>query len=118
MQGSTPRSPRRVLGLGVAGALVVAAAGLVAPAHADGPGVGTPWVVTVGDSYISGEAGRWAGNTNNGEQYHDALGSPAYFENASHTAEQIVRCHRSASDEAYVGTVNGYDLACSGARTG
>src|SRR6266496_2603620 len=37
------------------------------PARADGPGVGTPWVVTVGDSYISGEAGRWAGNTHNGE---------------------------------------------------
>ena len=37
---------------------------LAAPAAADGPGVGTPTVVTVGDSYISGEAGRWAGNTN------------------------------------------------------
>jgi hypothetical protein len=33
--------------------------GLVAtPAQADGPGSGTPYVVTVGDSYISGEAGR------------------------------------------------------------
>jgi hypothetical protein len=31
-------------------------------ARADGPGVGTPTVVSVGDSYISGEAGRWAGN--------------------------------------------------------
>jgi hypothetical protein len=36
----------------------------VAPAAADGPGVGTPTVVTLGDSAISGEAGRWAGNTN------------------------------------------------------
>ena len=50
-------------------AFVTAAAcsgGIVAatPAHADGPGVGTPAIVTVGDSYISGEGGRWAGNTN------------------------------------------------------
>ena len=90
----------------------------VSPAAADGPGVGTPWVVTVGDSYISGEAGRWAGNSNNGEQYHDALGSTAYFDNASRTAETIVRCHRAWSAEAFIGSgVNGKNLACSGART-
>jgi hypothetical protein len=88
------------------------------PARADGPGVGTPWVVTVGDSYISGEAGRWAGNTNTGEQYIDALGSTAYYDNASGTGEQITRCHRSKSAEAYIGGgVNGYNLACSGATT-
>lgn len=91
---------------------------LAVPARADGPGVGTPWVVTVGDSYISGEAGRWAGNTNDGEQYHDALGSTAYFDNASRTAEVIDRCHRSWAAETYIGGgVNGYNLACSGART-
>ena len=48
-----------------AGAAIVAAlslAGLAPAAHADGPGVGTPTVATLGDSYISGEAGRWAGN--------------------------------------------------------
>ncbi len=118
MQGSAPRTTRRLLRAAAAGALVLSFGVLAAPAHADGPGVGTPWVVTLGDSYISGEAGRWAGNTNNGEQYHDALGSTAYFDNASHTAEQIVRCHRSASAEAYVGGgVNGYNFACSGART-
>ncbi|HEU0132151.1 MAG TPA: SGNH/GDSL hydrolase family protein [Mycobacteriales bacterium] len=111
-------STRRVAAT-AAGAVALTAAALAAPAHADGPGVGTPWVVTVGDSYISGEAGRWAGNTNDGEQYHDALGSTAYFDNAARTAEQITRCHRSAAAEAYVGGgVNGYNLACSGARTG
>ena len=100
-------------------AVALTTSGLTAPAHADGPGVGTPWVVTVGDSYISGEAGRWAGNTNDGEQYHDALGSTAYFDNASHTAEQITRCHRSASAESYIGGgINGYNFACSGAKTG
>jgi hypothetical protein len=35
--------------------------GFAASAQADGPGVGTPAVVTLGDSAISGEAGRWAG---------------------------------------------------------
>ena len=63
--------------------------GLVAsPALADGPGSGTPYVVTVGDSYISGEAGRWAGSSNNSEAPADALGAHAYHDNASHTAER------------------------------
>jgi hypothetical protein len=87
------------------------------PARADGPGVGSPWIVSVGDSYISGEAGRWAGNSNNGESYTDALGSTAYFDNADHTAEVINRCHRSLAAEVYTGVVNGYNLACSGAKT-
>ena len=49
--------------------------GLAPPAHADGPGVGTPAVVTLGDSAISGEAGRWAGNTTNSPANVDALGT-------------------------------------------
>jgi hypothetical protein len=100
-------------------ALAAVLFGVVVPsAHADGPGVGTPWVVTVGDSYISGEAGRWAGNTNNGESLHDALGATAYFDNASNTAEQIARCHRSKAAEAFIGGgVSAANLACSGATT-
>ena len=102
----------------VATGLALSAVAFTAPAHADGPGVGTPWVVTVGDSYISGEAGRWAGNTNDGEQYHDALGSTAYFDNSTRTAEAIYRCHRSWSAEVFIGGgVNGKNLACSGAKT-
>ena len=100
------------------GASTLGGLALAAPAAADGPGAGTPWVVTVGDSYISGEAGRWAGSSNSSETPADALGSTAYFDNASNTAEQIPRCHRSKADEAYIGNgVNGMDLACSGART-
>ncbi|MCW2780059.1 MAG: hypothetical protein JWR35_508 [Marmoricola sp.] len=88
------------------------------PAHADGPGSGAPWVVSLGDSYISGEAGRWAGNSNAGESHIDALGSTAYYDNASNTAETITRCHRSHTAEAYIGGgVNGLNLACSGAKT-
>lgn len=88
------------------------------PAQADGPGVGTPWVVTLGDSYISGEAGRWAGSSNASSSRADALGSTAYFDNASGTGETINRCHRSKSAEAFIGGgVNGLNLACSGAKT-
>jgi hypothetical protein len=88
------------------------------PAHAEGPGEGTPWVVSLGDSYISGEAGRWAGNTNESSSKIDALGEKAYDDNAGHTAELIPGCHRSQSAEVYIGGgVNGENLACSGAKT-
>ena len=87
-------------------------------AHAEGPGEGSPWVTSLGDSYISGEAGRWAGNTNESSSKTDALGSTAYFDNAGHTAELIPGCHRSASAEVYIGGgVSGENLACSGAKT-
>ena len=88
-----------------------------APATAATPG-GAPWVVSLGDSYISGEAGRWAGNTNDSSSEIDALGPTAYYDNADHTAETIPRCHRSQSAEIYFGAgVNGLNLACSGAET-
>jgi hypothetical protein len=99
----------------VAAVLTMVSAG---PAKADGPGSGTPWVVSVGDSYISGEAGRWAGNSNASESYVDALGPTAYDDNATHTGEQITRCHRSTSAEINIGAgVSSLNLACSGART-
>src|SRR5215475_3851239 len=104
-----------VMFLGLVGTAVAVSP---APAHADGPGVGAPWIVSVGDSAISGEAGRWAGNTNNSSSNVDALGSTAYYDNANNTAELIHGCHRSKSAEIYIGNgVNGENLACSGART-
>ena len=51
-------------------------------AWADGPGVGTPAIVALGDSAISGEAGRWAGNTNDSSSKVDALGPTAYWDTA------------------------------------
>jgi hypothetical protein len=93
-------------------------AGFVPAAHADGPGVGTPYVASVGDSYISGEAGRWAGNSNGSSSSIDALGSSAYYDNASNSAETISGCHRSKSAEVFIGGgVNGVNFACSGAKT-
>src|SRR5450631_3932595 len=105
-----------VAGLMATGGLTAVA--LAGPAAADGPGSGTPWVASLGDSYVSGEAGRWAGSSNVSSSYADALGSAAYFDNAGNTGEQIPRCHRSKSQESYIGGgVNGLDLACSGAKT-
>jgi hypothetical protein len=90
----------------------------VVPAMADGPGVGTATVVSVGDSAISGEAGRWAGNTNGSPSNVDALGASAYFDNEAGTGEAIHGCHRSKASEIDIGGgVASANLACSGART-
>src|SRR6476661_5682628 len=94
----------------------VASLGATSAAWADGPGVGTPTVVTIGDSAISGEAGRWAGNTNGSSSNVDALGSTAYHDVPG--AESIPGCHRSQSAQAHIGGgVASANLACSGART-
>jgi len=112
-----------ILGALIAAALLAAAlacglAALAAPARAEGPGEGSPWVASLGDSYISGEAGRWAGNTNESSSHIDALGPTAYYDNSTHTAELIAGCHRSQAAEVYIGGgVSGENLACSGAKT-
>jgi hypothetical protein len=110
--------------LALAGALVVATAltwslsALSTQALADGPGTGSPWTASVGDSYISGEAGRWAGNTNMSSSTIDALGSTAYDDNAAGNGELIAGCHRSKAAEVRIGNgVSGENLACSGAKT-
>jgi hypothetical protein len=99
-------------------AMIFALGTLAAPARAAGPGEGAPWTVSVGDSYISGEAGRWAGNTNQSSSEIDALGSGAYNDNSNGSGELIEGCHRSRSAEVYAGGgVSGENLACSGAKT-
>ena len=102
----------------VAFAMVAAAVLWVTPALADGPGVGTPSAVSVGDSAISGEAGRWAGNTNGSPSNVDALGPTAYYDAGS--AEANHGCHRSKASEIGIFPVSANasaNLACSGART-
>ncbi|MHB8531794.1 MAG: SGNH/GDSL hydrolase family protein, partial [Solirubrobacteraceae bacterium] len=113
---------RRVSVLTAAAAAVAATlfcfGSLTAAARADGPGAGAAWTVSVGDSYISGEAGRWAGSTNESSSWVDALGPTAYDDNAAGNGELIAHCHRSKSAEVYIGGgVNGENLACSGAKT-
>lgn len=110
---------RRIVGvLALMSSTVVFAVGSEAlPVSADGPGVGVPWVVSLGDSYISGEAGRWAGNSNNSSASVDAGGPAAYNDNGG-VSETINRCHRSTAAEIHIGGgVNSLNLACSGART-
>jgi hypothetical protein len=107
---------RKVVSVAVAAAVLACLN--VVPAAADGPGVGTATVVSVGDSAISGEAGRWAGNTNGSPTNVDALGPTAYYDNAANSAETIHGCHRSKASEIGIGGgVTSANLACSGART-
>ena len=103
-------------------ALAVVVATLLAPltatpAHADGPGSGTPWVVSVGDSYISGEAGRWAGAR--------TLAAPGRRARRVRVLRQRRRHRRDdralppqQERRGYIGGgVSGLNLACSGAKT-
>lgn len=93
-----------------------------ASAAAAGPPSGPPAVVSLGDSYISGEGGRWAGNNRDGLAYLRMAdtGADAYFP-PGQSSEQIAGCHRSRSAE--IGIFNGQgpgiseNLACSGATT-
>jgi hypothetical protein len=102
----------------VAAAILAAMGAFVPSALAAGHPEGSPWTASLGDSYISGEAGRWAGNTNESSSKSDALGSSAYDDNSAGNGEQIEGCHRSKSAEVYIGGgVSGENLACSGAKT-
>lgn len=76
---------------------------------------GDSWVVSLGDSFISGEAGRWAGNQTWSTSGVDALGASAYADGAG--GETITRCHRSKSAAIHIGDVQSLNLACSGAIT-
>ncbi|HEU5269651.1 MAG TPA: hypothetical protein VFU36_06970, partial [Jatrophihabitans sp.] len=101
----------------LAAASALAVLGLAQPARAAvQPTVptGSAWAVSLGDSYISGEAGRWAGNSSDSTQT-DALGPTAYYDTS--TGESIPGCHRSKSAEIGFGTISGANLACSGATT-
>ena len=101
----------------IAGTVFVPVAAATTTVMADGPGVGAPWVVSLGDSYISGEGGRWAGNSNSSSASVDAGGAAAYFDNGG-TSETINRCHRSTAAEIHIGGgINSLNLACSGAKT-
>ena len=75
----------------------------------------TPWVVSLGDSYVSGEAGRWAGNQSLTTTDIDALGTDAYHD--MEFGEQIEACHRSQSAQIHIGVARSLNLACSGAKT-
>lgn len=112
---SLHRTPSSVPAVGVSSHPTAGSKGAAVPA--DVPS-GQSWVVSLGDSYVSGEAGRWAGNINGESSQVDALGPTAYFDDNG-TGESIAGCHRSSSAEIYFGAATyGKNLACSGSQTG
>jgi len=82
----------------------------------EGPGVGKPAVVSLGDSTISGEAGRWAGNTNGANSVPVDAGTQWYWDTPG--GEAITDCHRSKSALVHIGGgYNTHNFACSAAMT-
>ncbi|MEU9375816.1 hypothetical protein AB0D94_18805 [Streptomyces sp. NPDC048255] len=99
-------------------ALLTAGAGTAAA----GPGTGPTAVVSLGDSYISGEAGRWKGNslTNSGNRLGTdrAWVSGSTYDPAKVYGTTAGGCHRSDSAEVRsAGPIAdvAINLACSGA---
>lgn len=73
-------------------------------------------IVSLGDSFISGEGGAWAGNSNVSHLLVDALGADAYWDDRG--GEKIPGCHRSRTAPIHIGgSVRTVNLACSGATT-
>ena len=77
----------------------------------------SPWVVSLGDSFISGEGGRWAGNSDllDGLRSGTDTGERAYYDYAS--GEVIEGCHRSRAAMIHILVAKSMNFACSGAIT-
>ncbi|MFJ3175663.1 GDSL-type esterase/lipase family protein [Streptomyces roseus] len=116
---------RRLAGAGMVlplavGALLAGSAGTSAAS----PGTGPTAVVSMGDSYISGEAGRWKGNslTNSGNRTGTdrAWVSGNTYDPAKVYGSTAGGCHRSDSAEVQsAGAIAdvAVNLACSGATS-
>ncbi|CAB4950144.1 MAG: hypothetical protein F2840_07460 [Actinobacteria bacterium] len=80
-----------------------------------------PIVVSMGDSYISGEGGRWAGNAFALDEAWRTDTNPNTYNDRGGYAESIAGCHRSSSAEIHIeqagAEVLSVNLACSGAQT-
>ncbi|MFC8722124.1 GDSL-type esterase/lipase family protein [Kitasatospora sp. NPDC057198] len=124
---SSSSLPRKGLAALAAAVCVAGVTGL-APAHAAGvrePAADAPWVVSLGDSFISGEAGRWAGNSNepeNGWSGTDRAYDPETGESDPakvYGASYEDGCNRSDVAEVHSLTldVRKLNLACSGATS-
>jgi hypothetical protein len=113
---------------GLGASLLLLAAGTPAPALA-GPASGSPAVVAMGDSYISGEAGRWQGNSidplpgNDGTDRACVPGGLLCLADKSRVyvgGSAADGCHRSDISEVVSARPVGGDpvnIACSGAVT-
>jgi lysophospholipase L1-like esterase len=110
--------------------IAVLGAALAAPASAHaGPGSATTAVISLGDSYMSGEAGRWQGNSVNPSGTRDGTDRAAYNCTAvvcSYDGSRVYGlsavngCDRSDVAEiksATVAVTHKINVACSGATT-
>jgi hypothetical protein len=75
------------------------------------------WIVSLGDSYISGEGARWGANGSGPLRRTDALGPDAYFDRDGQESEP--GCHRASRTVVVprIGGLLGKNFACSGATT-
>ncbi|MEZ0093547.1 GDSL-type esterase/lipase family protein [Streptacidiphilus sp. EB129] len=126
---SQSRGPLRTHGLrrlaAALFALPLSATGLLvaaAPAHA-GPVPGPAVAVSMGDSYISGEAGRWQGNSDDSGGSRDgtdlAYTGSGYNPSSVYGGTYSSGCDRSGSAEvdSAFGSTAAINIACSGATT-
>jgi lysophospholipase L1-like esterase len=127
-----PRRTMLQIGAGLIAALVGVTVTIIALAFASpagaSPGPGPAAIVALGDSFASGEGGRWLGNgsepwgTRSGTD-RAAVGCDArgceYEPSLVYGSSEANRCHRSdvaPIRSAPVGVATRFNLACSGAR--
>ncbi len=98
--------------------------GVLAPSAQATPQSGDTAIVTLGDSFISGEAGRWQGNsivsTTDRAGTDRAWTGTGYDPSRIYGATDANGCHRSdvsEVDSATVAVAREVNLACSGAVT-
>jgi hypothetical protein len=100
------------------GSLTVPTVKIVPPGQVVGGSA--PIIVSVGDSYISGQGGRWAGNALNSlSSDRTDVGADTYLDAGS--AEAIDGCHRAKYSEIHIdqagADVASVNLSCGGAET-
>ncbi|RKE17759.1 GDSL-type esterase/lipase family protein [Streptomyces sp. TLI_171] len=123
MPKSRRTTPRATLALLAAAALALPAVALATPAAA-APGTGPTATVAMGDSYISGEAGRWKGNSDTTSGSRDgtdrAWTGSGYDPTRVYGATSASGCDRSdVAEVRSAPAVNQtqLNLACSGATS-
>jgi hypothetical protein len=116
---------------GVGAAVVVLCLSMVVPASAQaGPSSPTSAIVSLGDSFISGEAGRWNGNALNPYGTRNGTDRAAYnctwWGECSYDATRVYGSTHGGCDRSDVAPIKSaaisgiserINLACSGART-
>ncbi|WP_318212615.1 MULTISPECIES: GDSL-type esterase/lipase family protein [unclassified Streptomyces] len=118
-----PSSPHRALRALLALCTAAGLASVAAPTASASPGSGPTAVVTMGDSYISGEAGRWLGNslTDSGSRNGtDRAWTGSAYDPSRVYGTTAGGCHRSDTAEVKsAGPIASslVNLACSGATT-